>query len=50
MKTWFSLSELTHREFPVSCTGFGFAVQVIWIKSIAYFLFNFMKFKGPPKF
>ena len=27
MKTGFSLWELTYREFPVSLTGFGFAVQ-----------------------
>ena len=26
MKTGFSLWELAHREFPVSYTGFGFAV------------------------
>ena len=26
MKTGFSLCELAHREFPVSYTGFGFAV------------------------
>ena len=26
MKTYFSLQELTYREFPVSFTGFGFAV------------------------
>jgi hypothetical protein len=26
MKTGFSLGELTYREFPVSLTGFGFAV------------------------
>ena len=26
MKTGFSLWELTYREFPVSLTGFGFAV------------------------
>ena len=28
MKTGFSLWELAHREFPVSYTGFGFAVQL----------------------
>ena len=27
MKTGFSLWELTYREFPVSLTGFGFAVH-----------------------
>jgi hypothetical protein len=32
MKTGFSLWDLTHREFPVSYTGFGFAVHfVIWL-------------------
>ena len=29
MKTGFYLLELTHREFPVSLTGFGFAVYVL---------------------
>ena len=28
MKTSFSLWELAHREFPVSYTGFGFAVHI----------------------
>ena len=28
MKTGFSLWELTHREFPMSYTGFCFAVQL----------------------
>ena len=29
MKTGFSLWELAHREFPVSYTGFGFAVYLV---------------------
>ena len=29
MKTGFSLWKLAHREFPVSYTGFGFAVSLI---------------------
>ena len=32
MKTGFSLWELAHREFPVSYTGFGFAVCVIYLQ------------------
>ena len=31
MKTGFSLWEWAHREFPVSLTGFGFAVLVSWV-------------------
>ena len=30
MRTGVSLWELTHREFPVSYTGFGFAVYIIY--------------------
>jgi hypothetical protein len=33
MKTGFSLKELTYREFPVSLTGFGFAVYH-WLKDV----------------
>ena len=33
MKTGFSLWELTYREFPVSLTGFGFAV--LWQMKVA---------------
>ena len=33
MKTGFSLWELTHMEFPVSYTGFGFAVQISTVDS-----------------
>ena len=30
MQTGFSLWELAHREFPVSCTGFGFTVHNLY--------------------
>ena len=33
MKTGFPLWELTHMEFPVSYTGFGFAVQISTVDS-----------------
>ena len=37
MKTGFSLWELTYREFPVSITGFGFAVYRIFSQIIKQF-------------
>ena len=40
MKTGFSLWELTYREFPVSLTGFGFAVSVHGILRNAIFCRN----------
>ena len=36
MKTGFSLWELTHREFLVSYTGFGFAVYLLGPKILIY--------------
>ena len=47
MKTDFSLWELTYREFPVSLTGFGFAVcqkEIVDLMNLQHFSLKFVIF------